>query len=145
VFIAVRQYGSFGPQFFSMKSISSSQCLTSVYQAWRWMLGVRSLLPFGTRRMTTRKVVFGNSGELPLAFLTVRSPESIAGRLLPHLPFSLASQTLLAQLFKNISTHCRRIHSALSKFSKGSHFSKVSKKSATAVSQFRGPSRCCFK
>jgi len=128
-----------------MKSISSSQCLTSVYEAWSCMLDVGLLLPFGTRRITTMKVVFGNSGTLPPTFLLACSPNSVAGRLLPRLPFFLASRTLLAHFFRNISTHCRRIHSALLKFSKGSHFLKVSKKSATAVSQCRGPSNCCFK
>jgi len=141
----VRQYGSFGLQFFSMKSISSSQCLTSVYEACSCMLDVWSLSPFGTRRITTMKFVFGNSGRLPFAFLPARSAKSVASRLLPHLPFFLASRTSLAHFFKNISTDCRQIHSALSKVSKGSHFSKVPKKSATAVSQCRGPSLSCFK
>jgi hypothetical protein len=91
------------------------------------------------------KVVFGNSGRFPLAFLPARSTKSVAGWLLPRVPFFLASQTSLAHFFTNISTYCRRIHSALSKFSKGSQVSKVSKKSATAVSQCRGPSRSCFR
>jgi len=142
---AVRQYGSFGPQFFSMKSISSSQCLTFVYEDWNCVLRVGSLLPFSTRRITTMKVVFGNSGTLPLALLPARSPKSVTGRLLPRVTFFLASRTSLPHFFRNISTHCRRIHSALSKFSKGSHFLKVSKKSATAVAQCRRSSCCCFK
>jgi len=142
---AVRQYGSFGPQFFSMKSISSSQCFTSVYEAWSCMLDVGSLLQFGTWQITTRKVVFGNTGTLPLAVLRARSPKSVASRLLPRLPLFLASRTLLAQFFGNISTHYGRIHSALSKFFNGSHSSKVSKKSANAISQCRGPCRCCVK
>jgi len=57
------------------------------------MLDVWSLLPFGTRRITTMKVVFGNSGKLPLAFLPARCAKSIAGCLLPCLPFFLASRT----------------------------------------------------
>ena len=138
------EYGSFGPQFVSMKSISSSQCLTSVYEASNCMLDVRSLLPFGTRRITTMKVEYGNSGTLPLAFLPARSPKSVAGRLLPRLPIFLASRTSLEHFFRHISTHCCRIHSALSKFSEASHFSKVSKKSATAISQRRGPFLCCL-
>jgi len=109
------------------------------------MLNVWSLLPFGTRRITIMKVVFGNTGRLPLAVLPACSAKSVAGRLLPRLPFFLASQTSLAHFFKNISTHCRQIHSALSKFSQGSQVLKVSKKSATAVSQSRGPSLSCFK
>jgi hypothetical protein len=91
------------------------------------------------------KVVFGNSGRLPLAYLPARSPKSVAGRLLPALPFFLASRTSFAHFFKNLSTHCCRIHSALSKFYKGSQVSKVSRKSATADSQCRGPSRSCFR
>jgi hypothetical protein len=141
----VRQYGSFGQQLFLMKSISSSQCLTSVYEAWSCMLDVGSLLPFGAQRFTTMEVVFGNSETLPLAFLPARSPKSVANCLLPPLPFVLASRNSLAHVFTNISTHCRRIHSALSKFSKGSHFSKVSEKSATTICQPRGPSRYGFK
>jgi len=91
------------------------------------------------------KVVFGNSGTLPLAFLPVRSPKSLVGRLLPRPPFFLASRTSLPDFFQNISTHCHRIHSALLKCSKGCHVSKVSNQSATAVSQCRGPSRICFE
>jgi len=68
LYIAVRQYGSFGPQFCLMKSTSSSQCSRSLYEAWSCMLDVRSLLPFGTWWITTLNVVFGNSGRLPLAF-----------------------------------------------------------------------------
>ena len=79
--IAIRQYGSFGEQIFLMKSISSSQCLTSMYEAQSWMLDVWSLLPCGTRQSTTMKVVFGNSGTLPIAYLPARSPTSVASRL----------------------------------------------------------------
>jgi len=143
--MAVRLYGSFGLQFCPMKSISSSLSLTSVYEPWSYMLDVWSLSPFGTRRLTTMKVVFGNSGRLPLALLPTCSPTSVAGRLLPRLAFFLASRTSLENFFKNIATHCRWIHSALSKFSKRSRVSKVSKKSATAVSQCRGPLRSCFR
>jgi len=145
LYIAIRQYGSFREHFVSMKAISSSQCLTSGYEAWNWLLDVWSLLPFRIRQITTMEVVFGNSGRWPVALLPTRSPKFVASRLLPRLPFFLASRTSLAHFFKNISTHCCRIHSALSKFSKGSHVSKVSKNSATTVSQCRGPSRICFK
>jgi len=85
-------------------------------------------------------VVFGNTGRLPLTLVPARSPKSVTGGLLPPLPFFLASQTSLAHSFENISTHCRRIHSALWEFSKGSQVSKVSKISATTISQRRGPS-----
>jgi len=90
-------------------------------------------------------VVFGNTGTLPLAFLPAHYPKSVTGRLLPRLPFFLASRNSLAHFFRNISTQCRRIYSAFTKFSKGSHFSNVSKQSATAISQCRGPFCYCFK
>jgi len=77
LYSAVRQYGSFGQQFISMKSISSSLCLTSVYEAWSWLLDVWSLLLFSTWRITTMKVVFGNSGTLALAFLATHSHKSV--------------------------------------------------------------------
>jgi len=109
------------------------------------MLDVWSLLQIGMRRITTKKVVFGNSGRLPLAFLPVRLPKSVADLVLPRLSFFLAFQTSLAQLFKKIFTNCRRIHLALSKFFKGSQVSKAFKKSATALSQCRAPSRSCFR
>jgi len=138
-------YGSFGPPFLSMKSISFSQCLTSVYEAWS-CLEVRTIsLRFNTQLITTMNVVFGNAGRLLLAFLLMRSPESVTGCLLPRLPFFLASRILLVHFLKNISTHCWRIHSALSKLSNGSQVLNVSKESATAISQCRGPSRTCSK
>jgi len=127
LYIAVRQYGSFGEQFLSMKSISSSQCLTSVYEAWNWLLDVWSLLLFGTQRITTMKVVFGNPGTLPLSFWCTRSPKSVTSHLMPGLPFFLSSRASLAHFFNNISIHGHRIHSALSKFCKCSQFSYGSK------------------
>jgi len=145
LYIAVRQYGTFGPQFCSMNSVSFSQCLTSVYEAWSCFLDVWSLILFATQRIPTVTVVFANSRMLPLAFLPVRSPRSVTGRILLHLPFFLASWTLLAHRLKIISTHCRRIHSALFKLSNGSKVSKVSKKSAPVIAQCSGLSRSCFK
>jgi hypothetical protein len=95
-----------------MKSISSSQCLRSGYEAWSCILDVWSFLPFNTQWITTMKVVFGDSGRLPLAVLPAHSPKSVAGSTLPPLPFFLASRILLAHFFKNTSTYCCRIHSA---------------------------------
>jgi len=89
-------------------------------------------------------VVFGNSGRLLLTFLPAPSPKSVAGRWFPRLPFFLASSISLAHFFRNISTNCWQIHSVLSKLTNGSQVSNVAKKSATAVSQCRGPSRTCF-
>ena len=53
LYITVRHYCSFGLQLDSMKSISSSQYLTSVHGACNWLLDVWSLLPFRTWRITT--------------------------------------------------------------------------------------------
>jgi len=138
-------YGSFWPPFLSMKSSGNSECLTSVYEAWS-CLGARTIsLPFDTQRIATLMVVLGNSGRLLLAFLLVGSPKSVAGHLLPRLPFFLDSRISFAHIFKNISTHCRRINPALPKLTNGSKFANGSKLSATAVTQWRGPSRTCFK
>ena len=85
--IDVIMYSSFGPPFLLMKSISSFLSLTSVYEAWS-CLGARTIsLPFNTQRITTMNVVFGNSGRLLLTFLLARWPKSVAGHLLPCLPF----------------------------------------------------------
>jgi hypothetical protein len=62
------------------------------------------------------KVEFGNSWTLPLAFVHALSLKSVTVRLLPRVPFFLVTRTLLAHVFRNISNHCRRIHSALSMF-----------------------------
>jgi len=142
--IDLRMYGSFGPPFWSMKSPNSSQCLTSVYEAWS-CLGARTIsFPFDTQQIITVNVVFGTSGRLLLTCVPTRSPKSVAGRLLRCLPFFLASRILHTHFFKNISTCCQRIQSALSKLTNGSQVSNVAKKSATAVTQCRGPSRTCF-
>jgi len=143
--IDVRMYGSFRPLFLLMKSTNSSQRLTSGYEACS-CLGTRTKsLPFNTQWMITMNVIFGNSGRLLFALLPTHSPKSVAGRLLHGLPFILTSQILLAHFFKNITTHCQRVHSVLSKFTNSSHILNVAKTSATAVSQSRGPSQTCFK
>jgi len=81
--IDVIMYGSFGPPFLSMKSISSSQCLTSVYEAWS-CLGARTIsLPFDTQLMTTMNVVFGNLGRVlsPFCSRARPNPSPVAGCL----------------------------------------------------------------
>jgi len=89
--IDVSMNGSFGPQFLSMKSTNSSQCVTSVYEAWS-CLGVRTIsLPVDTQWILTVNVVFRNSGRLLLTFVPTGSPKSVAGLLLPRLPLCLAS------------------------------------------------------
>jgi len=142
--IDVRMYDSVGQPFLLMKSISSSQFLTSGYGAWSCFRDRTISLPFDTQQITTMNIVFGNSGRLLPASSLACSPKSVTGGLLPRLPFFHASQISLAHFFKNISTHCRWIHSALSKLSKGSQLSNVPKKFATAISQCRGSSLSCF-
>jgi len=137
-------YGSFGPPCLSMKSINPFQCLSSVYEACS-CLGARTIsLPFDTQWIILVNVVFGNSGRLLLPFVPARSPKSVASRLLPRLLCFFASRILLAHSFKHISTHCWRIHLALSKIHNSSQVWNVTKKSATAVSQCRGPSGTFF-
>jgi len=142
--IDVRMYGSIGLPFLSMKSTNSSLCLTSVYEAWS-CLGARTIsLPFDTQWIITMNVVFGISGRLLVAIVPAQSPKSVARRLSPRLSFFLTSWISLAHFFKNISTHCRRIHSALSKLTSGSQFSNFTKKSAPAIFQCRVKSWNCF-
>jgi len=142
--IDLGMYGSFGPPFLSTKSTNSSQCLTSVYEASSCFRARTISLPFDTQWIITVNIVFGNSGRLLLTILHTASPKSVAGCILPRLRCFLASRILLAQFFKNISTHCQWINSALSRLTNGSQFSNVSKKSVTAVSQCKGPFRTCF-
>jgi len=127
-----------------MKSISSSQCLSLVYAAWSWF-GDRTIpLQFNTRQITTMDIVVGHAGKLLLTVVLARSPKYVASHLLPHLPFFLSSPDSLPDLFRNISTHCRHIHSPLSNISTHNQVLTLSKKSTTAVSQCRGPSLFCF-
>jgi len=91
------------------------------------------------------KVVFGNSGRLFLAFWLARSAKSAAGCLLPCVPSLLAFRVTLAHVFKIISTYCLLIHSVLLKSTNGSQLLNVSKKTVTTFSQWRGPSRTCFR
>jgi len=137
--------GSFGPPFLRMTSISISQCPTSVYET-SGCLGTTTIsLPFNTQRITAMNVVFGNAGCWLLAVLLVHSPNSVASRLLPHLPLFVAPWISLKHFFKTISTHCQWIHSVLSKFSTSTQFYNVWEQSATAVSQCRGASGTCLK
>jgi len=145
LYIAVRQFGSFRLQFCSMKSISSSQCLTSVFNAWSWLLDIQSLLLFNTRWITTVKAVLGYCCRLPQVSLPTCSVKSISGCLMPSVSFFLTSPTSLANGFNIMPTHCRRNHSALLKSSKESEFSKVTKISSTTISQCRGPSHSYFE
>jgi hypothetical protein len=127
-----------------MKSISYSQSLTSVYEAWNCMLDVGSLLPFSTAQITAINVAFRNSGTLPVTFFPPCSPKSFAAHLLPPRPFFLAFRSSHVDFFEIISTHCCQIHLAFSKFSEESSFGSL-QKSRTAISQCRGPFRISFK
>jgi hypothetical protein len=127
-----------------MPQLLPTQCLTSVYEAWSGLWARTICLPFDTQWITTVNIVFGNSRRLLLASLLARSPQSVAGLLLPRLPCLHASQISQAHFFRNISTLCQQIHSALSKLTNGSQVSNVAKKSGAAVSQYSDPSRTCF-
>jgi len=143
--IDVRMCGSLWPLFLSMKWISSSQCLTSVYDAWLcWGTGTISL-PVNTQQFTTMNIECGNSGRLLFAFILACSLRSRTIHLFARLSFCFASWLSDAHFFKNISTHCRGIHSALSSLFNCRKLSKVSKKSAPAISQYRGPFQMYFK
>jgi len=142
--IDVSMYGSFRPPLLLMISVSTSQCLPSVYEAWSYLGATTRSLPFDPQQITTMNILFGNSGMILLALLLVCSPKSVAGRLFPCLPFFLALRILIAHFFKAIWTHFRQLHWALSKLCNGSQPPYVSKESATAVFQCRGPSQSCF-
>ena len=123
-----------------MKSIRSSQCLSSVYEVWS-CLGARTIsLPFDTQRITIIDVEGSNSGRLLLTILLLRLPKSDAGRMLPCLPFFLTTRISHKHFFNRISTLYRRIHSPLSMSTKGSQSSNVTKQSAPSVSQSNDPS-----
>jgi len=98
--IDVRMYGTFGAPFLWMKSISSSQWLTLVYEAWSCSGDRMISFPFDSQRITTMNVVYCNSGRLLLSSLPTCSPKSVTGRSLPCFPHVLTSQILVAQFFK---------------------------------------------
>jgi len=145
LFIAVRQYGSFGAQSLSIKLISYLQCFTSVNEASSCLLDEWSLSTFGIQGIASKKVAFGHSGKLPLTFMSMHSPISAASGLLPGIAIFLASWTTLARFFQYIPTQCHRIHSELSNISTASQILNVSKTSGTTFFHYRGPSRSCSK
>jgi len=142
--IDMRKYGSPRPPCLLMKSTNCSRRLTSVYEASSFSGAWTKSFPFDNQWITTMNIIFGNSGRLHISFLPSHSPKSVPSGLLPRLPLFLACHILLAHFFKNTSTHCQGIHSALSKSTNGSKFLNVSKTSATTVSQCSGPSWTCF-
>jgi len=143
--IDVGIYHSFGPQFLSMKVISSSQWVTYVYEA-RSCLGCRIIsFPSDTQQITTIMFISGNLAMLLVAWFLAILPKSVAGCLLHCRPYFLAPQISLAHFFNLILTRCLQIHLALSKLSNSSQFSIGFKTSVTAVSQCRRPSWSCLK
>ena len=128
-----------------MKSISSSQCLISVYEAWSCLGDITISLPFNTQQITITNFVFGYSGWLLLMFWCKNFPKSVTGCFSPHGFIFLDSRISYTLFFKIIPIHCRQIHSTLSKFSNGRQFTNVVKKSSTTVSLCRGPSQSGFK
>jgi len=136
--IDARMNGSFGPQFVSMKTTCSSQCLTSVYETWSHLWDRTKTLQFNTQRITTMHCVFGNALTLLLAFLPSGSPKYVSSCGLHCLSFLVVSRISHAHCFENIWTHCRLIHSALWKITTGSQSSNVTNISATPVSECRG-------
>jgi len=66
--IDVKMDGSFGPPFRWMKSISSTQCLPVVYEAWSYLWYMMILFQFDTQRITTMNISFGWCKTLLLSF-----------------------------------------------------------------------------
>jgi len=135
--IVVWMYGTFGPQFLSMKSIHSSQFLSSGYNAWSYIGDARLSLLCGTRWMANITTMDGNSRTIFSTLLPMLSPKPSTCHWLSHLWWLLNSQSLISMYFKSISIQCWWIHSALSKCYNCRQFSNVTKESATAVSRCR--------
>jgi len=129
----------------SMKSICSSQCLTSGYKAWNWLGGIILSFPFVTQQITTMHIVIGILGRLLLGCVTAHSPTSTISLFLLRLLFLLNFQILLVHFLKKILIHCHQIHSVWSMISNGSQHAHVIRISATTICQYRGPSPSCFK
>jgi len=125
--IDVSMYGSFRPPFLSIESISSSQCLTSEYEAYS-CLGYSTIsLPFDTQWITTMNALCSQFGRLPLAVWPMHYSKLVTGSCLPHLPIFIISQTFVAHCIESISTRCCRIHWELSTLSKSNQFSSDTK------------------
>jgi len=102
----VTMYGYFGCPCLSMKSISSSQCLISVYNVWSWFVHRIISSQLDTQRITTLNIVFRKSVRWPRAYSPTCSLKSITRRMLPCLSIFLGSWISRANFVKNISTHC---------------------------------------
>jgi len=148
--IHVWKYGSFRPLFLLIISISSSQCLTTIYEAMCHLGDWIILQHVDSQPIATINVFIRNSGWLGYVILPTHSPKSIAGLLLTCLPCFLNFQIWHIHIFKTIYKNCTNIDSAILKISDGTQFLNVAKQSATAVSQYRGSSQisclmfCCL-
>jgi hypothetical protein len=71
--------------------------------------------------------------------------KSVAGCLLPCLPFFLSSRCWVAYFFLTIATQCELTQLVWLKFAKGCQSSNVTKNVSTAISQSRGLSLSCFE
>jgi len=141
--LKVRVYGSCGCLLLLLISISSSQCLTSAYAAWCWFGDTTISWPFDTQQITMMNAVFLNTGRYLFAFLLVHSPKSVNDRFYPRLHIFPRLSNFACTCLPKHPYHCGRICSALSTFSTVNQIWIVSKKSATAVAQCRGPSQSC--
>jgi hypothetical protein len=95
--------------------------------------------------ITTIQGLLTNSGRFSLLCAPTSSPKYISGWYLHQFLLFLTIPIGHGHHIKIISPHCGQIHSALSTHSTCSLFSEVTKSSATAVPQWRGPSWCYCK
>jgi len=130
-------HGVSRPPFLLMRSISSSQSLISAYEVSSCLGAITISLPFKTQWISQWCTWYLATLGGHLSPICPHTPKSVASRLLPCHSFWHASNTSHAHRFTNISTHCRKLHSSLSKWSNTSLFWNVDKKSTTAVSQCR--------
>jgi len=93
--IDVEMEGSYGPLFLSMKSISSSQCLTYVYKTSGRLGDIMKSLAFDTQLITTMNIEFGHCGRLLQNCWPRCSTKSITGPLSPGVTFFHCSQICL--------------------------------------------------
>jgi len=108
--INLRMNGSLGPLFLSMKSTSSSDCLTSVSETWSCSADRTKSLPFDTKQSTIMNILFANIVRKLLAVLPTCSPKSIMGRLLT-LPFCFPHLSNFAHTCS--PTHLNRLQANL--------------------------------
>jgi hypothetical protein len=99
-YIIVTMYGSSGPPILLMKLISSSECITLVYEDSTLLRDRTIRLPFNTWWIPTMNIVFSNTERLPHPLLTLYTPKSIPGYLLPWLSCVLTFLNLTFSLLQ---------------------------------------------